>query len=142
MFKPLDGHDTLLLSCGRIMKTPTSPCSLNRRKFLALTGATIIAPTIIAARALGREDVPAPSKRITLGIVGCGNMGMGNTRSFLALKDCQVVAACDVDKKHLEQGVSVINKHYKNTDCKAYHDYRELMARTDIDAVMIALPDH
>ncbi len=69
-------------------------------------------------------------------------MGIGNTDSFLALKDCQVVAACDVDRKHLEALVNKINGHYKDTGCKAYQDYRELMGRGDIDAVMLALPDH
>jgi predicted dehydrogenase len=124
------------------MKALAPLSSLTRRKFLALTGASIIAPTIIPARALGRADAPAPSKRITLGIVGCGNQGTSNMRDFLRLKDCQVVAACDVDKKHLQNAVNIVNKQYNNQDCKAYHDYREVMARTDIDAVMIALPDH
>jgi predicted dehydrogenase len=88
---------------------------------------------------LGAE---APSRRITLGVVGCGGMGTGNTESFLREKDCQVVAACDVDKQHLANLVGHVNKHYQNEDCKSYHDYRELMARKDIDAVMLAVPDH
>jgi predicted dehydrogenase len=69
-------------------------------------------------------------------------MGTQNTGAFLRLKGCQVVAACDVDKKHLEKGVNLVNEHYQSRDCTPYHDYRELMARTDIDAVMLALPDH
>jgi predicted dehydrogenase len=68
--------------------------------------------------------------------------GPSNTDAFLREADCQVVAACDLDKKHLEDAVNRVNKHYGNTDCKAYHDYREMMARTDIDAVMLAVPDH
>jgi predicted dehydrogenase len=124
------------------MKTSHSSSSLTRRRFLALTGASILGPSIISPRALGRAEVPAPSKRITLGIVGGGNQGTSNMRDFLRLKDCQVVAACDVDKKHLQNAVNIVNKQYQNSDCKAYHDYREVMARTDIDAVMIATPDH
>jgi len=58
------------------------------------------------------------------------------------LKDCRVVAACDVDQQHVEALVRKVNDHYKDTGCKGYHDYRELMARRDIDAVMLALPDH
>lgn len=77
-----------------------------------------------------------------MGMVGCGNMGSGNTQSFLALKDCQIVAACDVDNKHLQRLVGAVNKKYGTQDCKSYRDYRELMARNDIDAVMLALPDH
>jgi predicted dehydrogenase len=58
------------------------------------------------------------------------------------LKDCQVVAACDVDQQHLQTVVGKVNLHYKDTGCKGYHDYRELMARRDIDAIMMATPDH
>lgn len=115
---------------------------VTRRKFLGLAGAALAFPTIIPGRALGLENTPAPSNRIKLGLVGCGNMGAGNARAFLGLKDCQVVAACDVDKNHLQKMVGIVNKQYQNKDCKAYHDYRELMARTDIDAVMLAVPDH
>jgi predicted dehydrogenase len=69
-------------------------------------------------------------------------MGKGNIESFLKLKDCQVVAACDVDQQHLQTVVGKVNLQYKDTGCKGYHDYRELMARRDIDAVMVATPDH
>src|SRR5439155_5074713 len=57
-------------------------------------------------------------------------------------KDCQVVAACDLDTRPLQKAVEAINKKYENTDCKSYHDYREMFARDDIDAVMLAVPDH
>jgi predicted dehydrogenase len=124
------------------MKIPPFGSKVSRRQFLALASAALAVPTIIPSRALGRPDAPAPSERVTLGIVGCGNQGSSNMRDFLRLKDCQVVAACDVDKKHLQNAVNIVNKQYNNQDCKAYHDYREVMARTDIDAVMIALPDH
>jgi predicted dehydrogenase len=121
----------------------TSPhTKLNRRQFLGLSGAALAFPTIISSSVLGRAGEPAPSARISLGIVGCGGMGNGNTDSFLALRECQVVAACDVDQTHLDALVKKVNGHYKDTGCKAYHDYRELMARSDIDAVMLALPDH
>ena len=68
--------------------------------------------------------------------------GPWNTGAFLNLPDCQVVAACDVDRDHLAAAVNTINGHYQNKDCAAYHDYRELMAREDIDAVMLAVPDN
>ena len=115
---------------------------LNRRQFLGLSGVALAFPTIISSSVLGRAGEPAPSARISLGVVGCGGMGNGNTDSFLALRECQVVAACDVDQKHLDALVKKVNGHYKDTGCKAYHDYRELMARGDIDAVMLTLPDH
>src|SRR5258708_4873464 len=115
---------------------------MSRRRFLAATGIAIAAPTIIPASALGREDRPAPSGRVTLGVVGWGMQGPSNTDALLKLSDCQVVAACDLDKNHLDAAVGRINSHYKNSDCKPYHDYRELMARKDVDAVMLAVPDH
>src|SRR6478672_8437176 len=114
---------------------------MNRRSFLAATGLLAL-PTIIPIAALGREDKTAPSKRITIGIIGCGNMGTSNTEEFLRHKDCQVVAACDVDSGHLRSLVKKINTHNGDADCKAYPDFRELLARRDIDAVMIAVPDH
>ena len=124
------------------MKTLSSRSGLNRRQFLATTSAALASPLIVSSRVLGAAGKPAPSERITLGVVGWGMMGPGNTEAFLAQPDCQVVAACDLDKEHLEQAVNAVNGHYKNHDCKPYHDYRELMAREDIDAVMLAVPDH
>src|SRR2546426_12566818 len=115
-----------------------TPRKISRRRFIASTAAAIAAPALIPASALGREGRPAPSERIVIGIVGWGMMGPGNTDGLMAEKDCQVVAACDLDKRPLQRAVDTINKHYDNTDCKAYHDYRELMARDDIDAVMLA----
>jgi len=122
------------------MKRPTP--KITRRRFLATTGTALSLPTFIPASALGFNGSTPPSQRITMGMVGCGNMGSANTQSFLGLKECQVVAACDVDKKHLQRLVGTVNKKYENQDCKSYHDYRELMARNDIDAVMLAVPDH
>jgi predicted dehydrogenase len=115
---------------------------ISRRHFLAATTVALALPTLIPANVLGQQTRPAPSGRIVMGIVGCGGMGNSNLDAFLNLPDVQVVAACDVDKKHLEETVNKINNHYKNKDCKAYTDYRELMARTDIDVISQATPDH
>lgn len=125
------------------MKKSESGLKLNRRQFLAAAGMAMVAPNIItgcATKPMAKR--PAPSERITMGVVGWGMQGPGNTRSFLNLPECQVVAACDLHHGHLQTAVNTINGHYKNKDCKAYHDFRELMARTDIDAVMLAVPDH
>src|SRR5215471_19928373 len=127
---------------GELMKHSSSKSPISRRQFLAVTGAALAAPAIIPGCAVGRGGATAPSERVTLGVVGWGMQGPSNTNEFLRLKDCQVVAACDLDKHHLDQAVNTINKHYQNQDCKPYHDYREMMARMDIDAVMIAVPDH
>ena len=77
-----------------------------------------------------------------MGAVGYGGQGPWNTDELMKLPACQMIAACDVDKGHLRRAVNIINAHYDNQDCKGYHDYRELMARSDIDAVMLAVPDH
>src|SRR5665213_1310233 len=118
-------------------KTSIAREALTRRKFLQAAGAAAILP----ARAWGLNR-PSPSNRITMGVIGWGMMGPSNTKNFLQQDDCQVVAACDLESNHLKAAVDTINAHYGNTDCKAYHDYRELLARDDIDAIMIAVPDH
>ena len=115
---------------------------VNRRRFITQAGAALALPLFVPGCAVGMGSRPRPSNRVTLGVVGMGWQGPDNTRAFLASKDCQVVAACDLDKDHLQTAVNTINDHYKNKDCAAYHDYRELMARDDIDAVMLAVPDH
>ena len=115
------------------------PHGISRRRFLATTAAAVSLPTIVPSSIFGQNR---PSNRITLGVIGWGMQGPQNTNSFLEESDCTVVAACDVDKKHLKDAVDTINDHYKNKDCAAYHDYRELLARKDIDAVMLAVPDH
>jgi len=109
---------------------------------LGAVATTLALPTFIPASALGRDGTTAPSNRIVMGMIGCGNMGTSNMREFLKLADCQVVAACDVDKNHLNKAVQIVDAQYKDKGCKRHHDFRELLARTDIDAVMAAVPDH
>jgi predicted dehydrogenase len=115
---------------------------ISRRHFIATTAAAIAAPTFIPASALGRDGRPAPSERITVGVVGWGMQGPSNTKSLLEKADCQVIAACDLDKNHLANALQTINEYYGNNDCREYHDFRELFARKDMDAVMLAVPDH
>ena len=123
------------------MKNSLESSGISRRRFLAATAFAVAAPTFIPASALGRGGRASPSERIPVGVVGWGMQGPSNTNELLGLKDTQVVAACDLDKNHLQAALDKINGHYKNQDCKPYHDYRELMARKDIDAVMLAVPD-
>ena len=115
---------------------------ISRRHFLATAGAAMVLPLILPGCATGSEKRPRASNRINLGVVGWGMQGPGNTKSFLVESDCQVVAACDLDAEHLQSALDTVNDHYGNKDCKAYHDYREMMARDDLDAVMLAVPDH
>ena len=115
---------------------------LDRRQFLKAAGAAIVLPTILPSSVLARGGKTPPSGKITMGIVGWGMQGPNNTKSFLVEDDCHIVAACDLDKNHLQSAADTINEHYGNQDCAKYHDYREMFARGDLDAVMIAIPDH
>ena len=115
---------------------------INRRHFLKAAGAAVILPTILPSSVFGGDGQTAPSNRVNLGVIGMGWQGPSNTQAFLAETDCQVVAACDLDANHLQDALNMVNDHYQTKDCKGYHDYLELLARPDIDAVMIAVPDH
>ncbi len=120
---------------------------LSRRRFLQQSAvaafAGSVAPQIVRASVLGRGGKPSPNNRITVGFIGTGDHGVGwNLGPYLRHKDAQVIAACDVDSKHLFRAQETINDHYKNEDCFVTKDFREILARRDIDAVMISTPDH
>ena len=125
------------------MNKTQSNTGVSRRRFLAVAGITAIAgPNILVSTVNAQGRKANPSERVTVGVVGWGMQGPGDTRELLNCNDCQVVAACDLDRNHLQSAVGTINRFYKNEDCKSYSDYKELMARKDIDAVLIAIPDH
>ena len=133
-----------------------------RRHFLRTTAASVGAfsvPAIIPASALGREEKPAPSKRITVGVIGTGNRGMGDIRGFLSDERVQVVAVCDVNKESpgywsgavagreparrlVEEKYGEDKKSGTYKGCDAYSDFRDLLARKDIDVVVVSTPDH
>src|SRR3954462_2509682 len=115
--------------------------SFDRRRFLKTAASAAVLPAVLRGYA-AQTSSTSPNNRINLGVIGMGWQGPGNTEAFLTLGDCQVVAACDIDTGHLQAAVTKINDAYGNQDCKGYKDYRELLAREDIDAVMIAVPDH
>jgi predicted dehydrogenase len=117
--------------------SPAQPSILTRRRFLQSASAAVA----LSQSSWARAARIAANDRITIGVIGWGMMGPANTKAFLGESDCQVVAACDLDKKHLQTALDTINGKYGNKDCKPYHDYREMIARDDIDAIMIAVPD-
>ena len=90
---------------------------------------------------MGREGAVAPSDRVTLGFIGVGNMGQGHLRPFIKQPDVQVVAVCDPNRWRREQAQHIVNGEYSKQVCAAYNDFRELVARPDIDAVCIASLD-
>ncbi len=114
----------------------------SRRRFLKTASALAAAPYFVPASALGYGGFVAASERISIGAIGCGGKGRHNSQAFLSDKRVQVIAACDVDKNHLKLGADAIDQHYDNQDCKQYEDFRELVGRSDIDAVHVSTPDH
>jgi len=127
--------------------------TLHRRRFLKTAAATAVAitagPTIIPAAALGRNGTIAPSNRVALGHIGVGGQGSGLLRGFLSLAEGQSIALCDPYKVRREQQAQTVDKNYaakhekeSYKGCKTYNDFRDLLARDDIDAVVIATPDH
>ncbi|MBI1370711.1 MAG: gfo/Idh/MocA family oxidoreductase [Planctomycetes bacterium] len=111
--------------------------SLTRRQFTqSALAVAATAPMFVPRSAFGAND------KITMGCIGIGWQGTTNMNQFLGKDDCRIVAVCDVDKNHLIAAQNAVNKKYGNSDCKTYHDYKELIARKDIDAVVICTPDH
>jgi len=124
----------------------TRSASMTRRGFLRRTalaaGAAAVFPTIITSTALGAAGRPAASDRLVGGAIGTGSMGSGDLGSLLGFKEVQMVAVCDVDSGHLNSAKRSVDGHYRNSDCKAYSDFRELIGRGDLDICTLALPDH
>ncbi len=115
--------------------------STSRRNFLKLgAGALIAAPFVMTAK--GAAAVTPPSKRIVMGGIGIGKMGSGDLRSFLGFPEVQMVAVSDVRKLHRDNAKEAVDQKYGTKDCASYNDFRELIARDDIDAIHIATPDH
>ncbi len=121
-------------------------CQITRRHFVRRNLSAVIAstlfPAVVPATVFGKEGTPAPGDRIGLGCIGVGPQGRGDMGAFLAQNDTRVLAVCDVAKTNLELARQQVNQKYQNADCASFHDYRELLQRQDIDAVLIATPDH
>lgn len=141
----------------------TKKPAITRRSFLKTTTAATAAvgfPTIIPSSALGADGAVAPSNRITMGCIGVGNQGTNDMRAFLHDERVQVVAVCDVNRESesgywaggpggREPAQRIVEEKYaedkasgKYTGCDAYVDFREIIGRKDVDAVLCALPDH
>ncbi|MEX2565962.1 MAG: Gfo/Idh/MocA family oxidoreductase [Cyclobacteriaceae bacterium] len=124
---------------------------MKRRKFIAKTmisaSGVLVAPTIIPASVIGKNP---PSDKINIGQIGFGRIARGmDTRSFMRRDDVRIIAVSDLDSNRLKEGKNHIESTYnkeKNSsqyvDVKMYEDYREIIMRSDIDAVVISTPDH
>ena len=119
---------------------------ITRRLFLkgnlTVAAAAAAFPTLIPASVLGAENRVAPSNRIAVGCIGVGPQGRGVMSNFLPQPDCRVLAVCDVSKRNLDAAVQMVNAAPNQGGVVILQDFRELLARKDIDAVLIATPDH
>ena len=141
------------------MPNDQAPPSQSRREFIksSALAAAATAPYFVPASVLGAA---APSNRVTLGCIGVGNQGYPVMKRFLENGQCQILAVCDVnrgstgykDDKHFygrEPAKQEVESHYAKSresgsykGCQAYNDFRDILSRDDIDAVVIAAPDH
>lgn len=126
--------------------------ALTRRAFLGSATAAaggLGLPSILPASARGADGFHRPSERVNVAVIGLGAMGSGHLRLLLRHPEAQVLAVCDVDRVRCEEGVRVANQAYEAArmagtyrGCTGYNDFREILARDDIDAVVIVTPDH
>ncbi|MFN0125656.1 MAG: Gfo/Idh/MocA family protein [Verrucomicrobiales bacterium] len=112
--------------------------SISRRRLLATSAAALGGPLVLPARVLGKDGAVAPSGKVRLAAIGVGGMGTGNLQSFLNDERVQVVAVCDVDANHREAARNLAGLKVADT----YRDFREVLTRGDVDAIMNATPDH
>jgi predicted dehydrogenase len=132
------------------MTIPSRPGrGASRRRFLqtSLAGsAGLVLPVFIPRTYLFGAQTP-PSRRIMVAQIGCGRMGTEDMQSTMKHDLCRMAAVCDLDARRLEHARGLVEQHYKGqgetrVDVKAYRDYREVLARRDIDAVIVTTPDH
>ena len=122
-------------------KVTCSRLVLPRRSFLRGVLAASVAPLVVPTRVLGRGGGVAPSNRIALGGIGIGPRGRMVLSSMLPERDVQYVATCDVQAALRTSVKELADSHYGNRDCATYRDLREILARPDLDAVLIATGD-
>jgi predicted dehydrogenase len=123
------------------------PSNLTRRQFLQSSAVTAV-PFLLTARVWAAAGEARPNNRIGVGVIGTGTQGRHLMNSFLPHTTLQIVAVCDVDTTRREHHKKLVENFYTTRQdrdfkgCDAYIDFRELLARRDIDAVIIATPDH
>jgi predicted dehydrogenase len=144
------------------MTSPNEPVArqMNRRRFLRQSAvalaAAVAGPSLIPASVLGRGGIRAPSERINMGFIGLGKQGLGHLTGgattfvpggYLARNDVQVLAVCDVQRERRDDAQKRCNEMYARkfgpasyAGVKAYNDFREVLARPDIDAVLLSGP--
>ena len=114
---------------------------VSRRGFLQGAAAAVAAPMVVPAAALGKGGTTAPSDRIMLGVIGYGGRCSRTLPHFMMFDDVQCIAVSDCRAARLKAAKAAVDKRYGNTDCATHHDFRELLARDDVDALTIATGD-
>ena len=120
--------------------------SVTRRRFLQNSALLAAAPLILPSRVWSQAT--APSKRLTFGCIGMGKQMKGHLGALIGRDEVQVLAVCDVDTTRREAAKKRVDDAYAKKEdktyksCDAYNDFREVIARKDIDIIVIATPDH
>src|SRR2546422_233538 len=121
---------------------------VTRRAFLKTGSAVALGTPLLLSSAWAAAGGKGPNERITLGFIGTGTQGRGLLNNFLRQPDTRVLALCDVDTTRREHHKKIVDTFYSDQQtgeskaCADYKDFRDLLARKDIDAVVIAAPDH
>ncbi|HWX23042.1 MAG TPA: Gfo/Idh/MocA family oxidoreductase [Candidatus Binatia bacterium] len=111
---------------------------LNRRQFLRRAATAAALPIVVPGSVLGLNGAVAPSNRIVFGGIGIGNRARAILPNFLSFKEIHFRAVSDCREERLKSAKELVDRHYGNPDCLAQPDFRELLARADVDAVLIA----
>ena len=130
----------MLLTLRRVRECyeTTSHLPFSRRQFLKRATAAAALPLIVPGSVLGLNGAVAPSNRIGFGAIGVGNRALDTLPTFLSFPEIQYVAVSDCRADRLKNAKAKVDAHYGNQDCVAYPDFRDLLARKDVDAVSIA----
>ena len=115
---------------------------ISRRQFVTAAASALALPTIIPARALGRDGAVAPSNRIAVAVIGLGDRGTYHLSALPSFKEAQVVAVCDVRGLQAQKVCRSVDEKSGTKGCVATQDFRELFARPDIDAITITAPEN
>lgn len=126
------------------MRMEANAKALTRRQFLrrSAAGTTLALPLLVSPQVLGLGGAVSPNERIVFAGIGIGPRGEYDLSVMLPERDVRFVAVCDIRRERRQRIKAMADAHYGNNDCQTYRDLRELLARPDIDAVLIATGDH
>ncbi len=115
---------------------------ITRRALVGGAAAAVAAPWLIPGSALGADGATPANDRINMGAIGVGGRGSGDMGGLMGHEEVRMLAVCDPVPQHRQRAKDAVDNRYGNKDCQQTNDFREVLARDDIDAVMIGTPDH